>query len=163
MESVRYADTIRLLLAAEVEFIVVGMAAGIIQGAPTVTFDLDIVHHRTPDNVGRLLTVLEQVHAIARYDERKIKPGPSHLLGPGHVLLTTDYGDFDCLGEIDQQLSFDDLLPRSVEVDFEGMRVRVLELATLIEFKRRAGRPKDMAVLHLLQATLDEVRRLPAK
>jgi len=43
------------------------------------------------------------------------------------------------------------------------MRVRVLDLATLIDVKRRAGRPKDLAVIHLLEATLDEVRRMTAK
>jgi len=35
----------------------------------------------------------------------------------------------------------------------------VLELATLLEVKRRAGRPKDLAVLPFLEATIDEIAK----
>lgn len=101
MASARYVETLKLLVAAKVEFIVVGMAAGILQGVPATTLDLDVVHRRTPDNVDRLLGVLREIRAVARGDERRLAPGPSHLLGPGHILLSTDHGDFDCLGTVD--------------------------------------------------------------
>lgn len=39
-------EVIELLCRHEVEFIVVGMTAGILQGAPAVTFDLDILYAR---------------------------------------------------------------------------------------------------------------------
>jgi hypothetical protein len=159
MASARYADTLRLLVAAEVEFIVVGMAAGILQGVPAVTLDLDIVHRRTPENVARLLAVLHSVHAVARNDERRLTPGASHLLGPGHILLSTDNGDFDCLGTVDSDKSFEDLLPLTRAIAFEQSQIRVLDLAVLIEVKRRAGRPKDLALLPVLEATLDERNR----
>jgi hypothetical protein len=159
-----YADTIKLLAQTRVEFVVVGMAAGILQGAPSVTLDLDIVHRRTPENVERLLRVLDQIHAIARNDERKLKPNASHLIGPGHILLSTDNGDFDCLGEIDGGKSYDDLFPHSSIVALDdGSQARVLNLEMLIEVKRRAGRPKDMSVMHVLEATLDEARHAAAK
>jgi hypothetical protein len=38
------------LVAHDVEFIVVGGVAAVLQGAPVVTFDLDILHRRTPEN-----------------------------------------------------------------------------------------------------------------
>jgi predicted nucleotidyltransferase len=156
MASVRYVETLRLLVEAEVEFIVVGMAAGILQGAPATTLDLDIVHKRSPENVTRLLSVLQSIHAVARNDERRIAPGASHLLGPGHILLTTDNGDFDCLGTVDDNKSFEDLLPHSRSIKLDDAEVRVLDLPELIEVKRRAGRAKDRAVLPVLEATLDE-------
>jgi hypothetical protein len=159
MASVRYVETLRRLVQADVDFIVVGMAAGILQGAPAITLDLDIVHRRTPENVARLLAVLQAIHAVARNDDRRIVPGPSHLLGPGHILLTTDNGDFDCLGTVDSDKSFDDLLPFSRAIRFDAVEIRVLDLATLIEVKRRAGRPKDLAVLPVLEATLEERNR----
>ena len=77
---------------AGVEAIVVGMAAAVIQGAPTMTWDLDVVHRRTPDNVQRLLGVLNDIDAVARGDARRLKPNASHLLGPGHILLETRFG-----------------------------------------------------------------------
>jgi hypothetical protein len=40
-----------------------------------------------------------------------------------------------------------------------GRTVRVLSLPALIEAKERAGRPKDLAVLPVLRATLDETNR----
>jgi hypothetical protein len=42
-----------------------------------------------------------------------------------------------------------------------GRAVRVLTLSALIEAKERAGRPKDLAALPVLRATLDELRRRP--
>ncbi|MEZ4293931.1 MAG: hypothetical protein R3B70_03060 [Polyangiaceae bacterium] len=44
----------RSLQEAGVELVVVGGTAAVLQGAPVVTFDLDIVHRRTPENVSRL-------------------------------------------------------------------------------------------------------------
>ena len=156
-------EALELLIAAEVELVVVGMAAAILQGAPMLTADIDIVHRRTPENVERLLKVLQSLDAVYRGDPRKIRPGPSHLLGPGHQLLTTRKGDLDCLGTIGSaghELGYDDLLPDAIEMDLgEGRRCRVLALAKLIEVKRQAGRPKDLAVLPVLTATLDEINR----
>lgn len=42
------------LCDADIEFIIVGGAAAVLQGAPITTTDLDIVHRRTPENVARL-------------------------------------------------------------------------------------------------------------
>jgi hypothetical protein len=159
MASARYVETLRLLVDAQVEFVVVGMAAGILQGAPTITLDLDIVHRRTPENVARLLSVLQRVHAVARNDESRIAPGTSHLLGPGHILLTTDHGDFDCLGSVDGDKTYEDLLPLSRAISLDQNEIRVLDLAALIDVKRRAGRPKDLALLPVLEATLEESKR----
>jgi hypothetical protein len=44
----RSFDVIELLVRHDVEFIVVGMTAGVLHGAPAVTFDLDIVTRVTP-------------------------------------------------------------------------------------------------------------------
>jgi hypothetical protein len=49
---------IEALVNAQIEFIVVGGAAAVLHGAPTTTQDLDIVHHRTPENIARLATLL---------------------------------------------------------------------------------------------------------
>jgi len=35
------------LLAADVEFVLVGGLATVVQGAPLTTFDVDVVHRRT--------------------------------------------------------------------------------------------------------------------
>jgi len=143
-----------------VEFIVVGMTAGVLRGAPVTTVDVDIVHRRIPENVARLLGVLAELDAVYRHDPRRLRPNASHLLGPGHQLLTTTYGDLDCLGAIDQGKSYEDLLPQASEMSLgEGLSVRVLALSALIEMKERSARPKDLAVIPVLRATLDELSR----
>lgn len=47
-------EILKRLVDERVEVIVVGMTAGVIQGVPTTTWDLDVVHRRSPENVQRL-------------------------------------------------------------------------------------------------------------
>jgi hypothetical protein len=160
MPRARFAEILRLLAENEVEFVVVGMTAGILHGAPVTTIDLDVVHRRSPENVARLLRVLVELDATYRHDPRHLRPRESHLVGPGHQLLSTAYGDLDCLGTIDQNRGYEELLGHTMEMKLTGgWTVRVLSLAALIEAKERSGRPKDLAVLPVLRATLDETTR----
>jgi hypothetical protein len=161
MSGASFDEILRVLLEEQVEFIVVGMAAAVLQGAPTTTFDIDIVHRRTPENVRRLVAALSRLGAVFRNDPRRIEPNESHLTGPGHALLETRFGDLDCLGAIDGDQTFETLQDRSEELQFDTTtRFRVVSLAVLIDIKRRAARPKDLAALPLLEATLEEARRL---
>jgi predicted nucleotidyltransferase len=157
MNRARYAEVLRRLAANDVEFIVVGMMAGVLRGVPLLTADLDLVHRRSADNVSRLLQVLAGLDATYRHDPRRLRPGESHLMGPGHQLLVTTHGDLDCLGTVGDGQSYEDLLDRAPALSLgEGMSVRVIDLPTLIELKEKAGRPKDLAALPVLRATLSE-------
>jgi hypothetical protein len=142
-----------------VDFIGVGMVSAILQGVPLTTMDLGIVHRRTPENVERLLRVLADVDAVARNDPRRLRPNETHLLGPGHVLLRTRFGDFDCLGTIDEGRSYEDLLPVSVPLEFEGRTLRFLSLREVLAIKKRAGRPKDLAAIPYIESTIQEIER----
>ena len=155
-------EILRRLAAGHVELIVVGMAAGVLRGAPVTTVDLDIVHRRHPDNVARLLRVLGDLDATYRHDPRRLRPAESHLVGPGHQLLVTTCGDLDCLGTVGGGRSYEDLLARAPELDLgNGLVVHVIDLPTLIELKEKAGRPKDLAALPVLRATLAETLKRP--
>ena len=146
------------LCDAGVEFIVVGGAAAVLQGAPITTNDLDIVHRRTPENVARLLEVMLQLDAIMRYDfaHRGLRPTAEMLSGRGQINLSTSLGPFDPLCQLDEGRGYDELLAHSETVVEEGRMLRVLDLQTLIEVKTKAGRPKDRIVLPVLVATLQE-------
>jgi hypothetical protein len=134
--------------------------AGVLRGAPVMTADLDIVHRRSPQNVARLLRVLAGLEAIYRHDPRRLRPAESHLMSPGHQLLTTTHGDLDCLGTVGEGQGYEDLVGRAPELDLgDGVAVKVVDLPTLIELKERAARPKDLAVLPVLRATLAESLR----
>jgi hypothetical protein len=160
MASARVADLLRELTREKVEFIVVGMASAVLHGAPLLTLDLDLVHRRSVENVERLLRVLERVNARYRDDPRNLRPTASHLIGPGHQLLTTSLGDIDVLGSIDGDRTYEDILAHTVPMDLDAdVTLRVLDLEEYIGMKERARRPKDLAALPALRATLEEMRK----
>ncbi len=151
----RPAEAIRLLLEHEVDFLVVGMVAAVLQGAPVATFDVDILHRRTPENVERLMRLLGRVNATYRDPAgRRLPPVAQNLLGTGHNLFRTDVGDLDVLGTLHEGRGYDDLLPLCVELLLAGKALRVLGLEALIAEKERTGREKDLAVLPLLRRPL---------
>ncbi|MCB9740507.1 MAG: hypothetical protein H6747_14685 [Deltaproteobacteria bacterium] len=137
-----------------VDFVVVGAAAAVLQGAPLGTLDLDIVHARTPDNVRRLKAVLDGLDAIYRHQHgRRLAARADILLGPGHNLFETRIGPLDALGALDGA-DFEALVPLSRWIDYDGRPVRVLGIETLIAMKRRAGRPKDLLAIPILERML---------
>ncbi|MCB9585041.1 MAG: hypothetical protein H6718_06560 [Polyangiaceae bacterium] len=139
------------LREASVRFIVVGGAAAVLHRAPVTTVDLDIVHDRDPENVDRLLAVLQQLDARVRDPAgRVIRPAASHLVGPGQSLLTTTLGDLDCLGTLHDGRGYAELEPHTERIQDGNDDLLVLDLATLIEVKTKAGRPKDRIVVPVL-------------
>ena len=57
---------LKKLVDHRVNFIVVGGVSAVLRGAPTSTFDLDVVHSRKAANVRRLLTALQELDAHYR-------------------------------------------------------------------------------------------------
>jgi hypothetical protein len=157
-----FLTMLETLARHRVDFIVVGGVCAVLQGAPLSTFDLDVVHSRTPDNLQRLLAALQELDAIYREQpHRRLRPGLSHLASSGHQLLLTTSGWLDVLATLSGDRGYDELLPHTVEGTLsEGLKVRLLNLATLIVVKEEAGRDKDKAVLPILRRTLEEKEQL---
>ncbi|QTA80085.1 Uncharacterized protein dnl_23720 [Desulfonema limicola] len=149
------SDLIGGLSQAGIEFVIVGGLAAVIQGAPFTTMDLDIVHHQKEENISKLLNFLKQIDAhYRRPDDKIIEPGKQDLAAKGHVLLSTSLGPLDILAFIEKGYSYQDILPNSVEIEFRGYKIRVLELETLIELKSNSGNSKDLCRLPILKETL---------
>jgi hypothetical protein len=143
------------LLAAEVEVVLVGGLAAVVQGAPVTTFDVDVVHRRTGENVDRLITFLTSIGARYRnHPGPPLPPKRSALLGPGHSLFMTDLGPLDALGAIEGGADYDQLLPESLPVPMGGRTVHVLSLAKIVALKRASSDPKDKLRLPVLEAVL---------
>ena len=161
MPELSYAATLRALQDGSVNFILVGGLAAVLNGAPINTFDVDVVHSRDPANIDRLLQVLDALDAVFRIQpERRLKPNASHLASSGHLNLVTRYGPLDVLGTIGRNLGYEELISRSAELDIgPGLRIRVLDLETLIAVKEELGGDKDRAALPILRRTLEEKRR----
>ena len=57
-----------------------GGAAAVLHGAPITTEDLDIVHRRSPENVSRLKSLLDELDARVReLADRRLRPQESAL------------------------------------------------------------------------------------
>jgi hypothetical protein len=158
-----FLAVLRALHEGGVEFAVVRGLAAVLNGAPVNTFDLDIVPARDEANVVKLLHVLDTIDAIYRMQPgRRLKPDASHLRSPGHHNLITSCGPLDVLGTIGRGLSYEDLLPHTIEMETGGgVRVRVLNLATIIALKEELASEKDLAVLPILRRTLEQKQRGP--
>lgn len=158
----RFFKLLEVLVRHEVEFVIVGGVAALLEGAPILTLDLDVVYRRTEDNIRRLLSALEEIHA--RYRDpagRLIFPDTIRLRTNRFNLLVTDLGALDLLSDLGEGLAFEDLPERTRSYDVAGVRVRALDLKTLIEVKERVNRDKDRAALPVLRRTLEMKKSEP--
>jgi hypothetical protein len=162
-ESVDFQALLHALQRGEVEFVVIGGFAATLHGSARLTRDLDVVYGRSRENIARLARALESLQPYLRgappglpfrWDEPTIRMGLNFT-------LTTTSGPLDVLGEVAGGGGFDELAATSVEGEVFGMRVKVVDLATLIRLKRAAGRPKDFEAIAELEALLEERERLP--
>ena len=145
------------LLKADVDFILVGGLAAVIQGAPLTTIDVDIVHDQSPENIAKLLAFLKSVNVhFRRPDDSVIKPRAEDLSGKGHALFSTRSGPL-FLAIIEEGKTYKDLLVHAVEIEFRGFALRVLGLKTIIELKRNSTDPKEKQRLPLLRETLRQL------
>jgi hypothetical protein len=161
MQEPDLIGTLRSLCEHDIQFILVGGLAAVLNGAPVHTYDADVVYAQEPGNIERLSGVLQKIDAVFRIQpERRLRPTASHLAAGGHLNLMTSLGHLDLLGTIGQGLGYTDLLPLSDEMAIgEGFSVRVLNLETLISVKEQLGSQKDLAVLPILRQTLRESKK----
>ena len=97
----RYFQLLELLSRHDVDFIVIGGVAAILEGVPITTLDLDIVYDRSPKNLERLLEVLRTVEAHYRDPAgRHIVPDLDKLATIRINLLRTNLGPLDVLASM---------------------------------------------------------------
>jgi hypothetical protein len=141
----RFAELLKVLAAGQVDFVLVGGVAAAAHGSPRSTQDLDIVYGRGLENLRRIVNTLAPHHPYLRgappglpfrFDRETLQAGLNFT-------LTTDLGWIDLLGEIAGAGTFEELLPHTLEVEVFGIVCRVLDLETLIQAKKAAGRVKD--------------------
>lgn len=156
-----FSELLPLLVGHGVRFIVIGGGAAIAHGLARLTYDVDVVYARDPDNIRNLSAALRNHQPYLRgappglpfrWDERTIQAGLNFT-------LTTRAGDLDLLGEVTGGGSYENLLPFSEEMTTFNVRCRFVTLERLIQLKRAAGRPKDLEVIAELQALLEERSR----
>ena len=130
-----------------VEFLVVGLSAAALQGAPAVTQDIDLWFRDLSDP--RFQEIVRRVGAT--YVPPSIT-NPPLLVGSGVAL-------FDLVVHMHGLRSFDEEYAGAIEIEIvPGVSARVLPLERIVASKRAAGRDKDLAILPVLEDALRTIR-----
>jgi hypothetical protein len=141
-----------------VQYVTIGGIAIQAHGGQRLTQDLDIAIDTTGENVQRLADALLDLDArILGPDGRRSQSTPSAqlLASSDQWHLITPHGPLDVLTLPAHLGSFAQLRARAHEVALGELTVPIAHREDLLEMKRAAGRPQDLADVRLLEA-LDE-------
>jgi hypothetical protein len=134
-----FRDLLRVFVAHDVRFLVVGAYALAVLGRPRATGDLDVWIDATPENAPRALAALRDfgapLHDLCREDLSR--PGVIYQIGLPPLRI-------DILTAIDG-VEFGVAWPRRMAADFDGVEVPVIGREDFLVNKRATGRLKDRA------------------
>lgn len=157
----RPAEIFATLSEYHVSYVVIGGLAAVLHGSPTITADADICAERTPQNLGRLASALDALHARVRTaaepDGVPFTPDATLLSRVRILNLTTDFGDLDVTFQPAGFAGFQDLADHATVVSVGDAAVQIAALDDVIRSKEMANRPKDHATLPILYALRDEI------
>jgi predicted nucleotidyltransferase len=143
------AEVARRLEQAGLEAVLIGNAAAALQGAPVTTIDFDFLFRPTPANIRKLKTLARRLGAIIL---RPYYPA-SDLY---RVVREDDGLQVDFMATIHGIRSFEGLRDRASVITIENVPLHVASLEDIVRSKRAAGRPRDRAVLAILEKALEE-------
>jgi hypothetical protein len=133
---------LRALLRRKVNFIIVGLSAAALQGAPVVTQDVDLWFENLSDP-----SIREALRDVgAAYIPPSIQNPP--MFAGGGVEL------FDIVLTMHGLGAFSEELPNCLEVELGRYKLKVLGLHRILASKRAANRMKDRLVIPVLEDSL---------
>lgn len=139
------------LVRNKVEFMVVGLAAATLQGAPVVTQDVDLwFRDVTEPGVEKALKKVRGFYAP-----------PTGKTPPMFVGKAVQL--FDIVVRMDGLKSFEKEKGNLIQVRLGRTKIPVLKLERIIASKKAAGRDKDKLVMKALNDTLKAVREKSEK
>ena len=126
----------------------IGNAAAALQGSPVTTLDLDFMFRKTPTNIRKLKGVADDLDAVVM---RPFYPTSDMY----RVVRDSEALQLDFMAKIDGIRSFERPRAGASPIDFGRHPILVASLRDVIKSKRAAGRPQDLAVIPVLEQTLD--------
>ncbi|HEY1683273.1 MAG TPA: hypothetical protein VGG19_00800 [Tepidisphaeraceae bacterium] len=144
-----------------IPFVIVGGVAAITHGTNRITEDLDIcapLDHETAVRIIRAFSDLEPKWWVRR-DLPVIKEDSANLRDLKNMYLITTWGRIDILGEVPGVGNFDEIKSRAVTMLFGETLCQVIDLDTLIQSKKTAGRVKDKKDLRELLLIRDMLKQ----
>lgn len=143
----------------DVDYVIVGGIAMQAHGGQRLTQDLDIAIAASGENLTRLAAALVDLDArILGPDGRRSAstPGVALLGSSDQWHLVTAHGLLDVVTLPAHLGPFDEMRARAHETPLGDLLVPVAHRDDLLEMKRAAGRPQDLADIRLLESLDDE-------
>lgn len=141
---------------AKLEAVLIGNAAAALQGAPVTTVDFDFLFRNTSRNRAKLRELARSLHATVLR--------PYYPASDLYRITRDDDGlQIDFMGTIHGVRSFEGVRDRAASVEIDGIALRVASLEDIIRSKKAARRPRDLAVLSVLEKALEASRQPQAK
>ena len=136
---------IEALEAEKVRFIVIGMTAGVLQGTPVTTFDVDLWMDLPSRQYIKVMNLALKVGAQMVANTVAVLPGDLPI---------------NFVYSVAGLNSFESEYRKARKLKWMGRRVAVLPLERIYASKKCVGRPKDLAHLPLLEQTIRLQRHL---
>jgi hypothetical protein len=143
------AEIARCLERLHFDAVLIGNAAAALHGAPVTTVDFDFMFRKTPANLRKLKALASALGATIL---RPYYPA-SDLF---RVSRDEDGLQLDFMATIHGVRTFAGLRDRSVKMTVGGAAIHVAALADVIKSKKAARRPRDLAVIDILERTREE-------
>jgi len=138
------------------EAVLVGNAAAALQGAPVTTLDFDFMFRKTPANLNKLKKLARRLNAVILR--------PYYPVSDLYRVVVEDTGlQLDFMSVLHGIRSFASLRSRADRATFGRAKLWIASLDDVIASKRALGRPRDLAVLDVLERTAREQRRRQKK
>lgn len=152
------SELFRALAAHDVEYVTIGGIAVQAHGGQRMTRDLDITIASSRENLECLARALVALDArILGPDGERSRdvPSPAFLASSDQWHMTTRHGELDIVTLPAHLGSFAEMRGRAHVVTLDGFSVPVACRDDLIQLKRAAGRPQDLADIELLESLDD--------
>jgi predicted nucleotidyltransferase len=129
------ARLLEALEAEQIQFMLIGMSAAIVQGVMETTLDVDIWINLPPRQYMRVQQVARRVGGV---------------VAANTVVYLEDGTPVNFIFAVDGLKSFESEVENTERLKFHGKRIRVLKLERILKSKETVARDKDLAhIIHI--------------
>jgi len=130
--------------------VLIGNAGAAMHGAPVTTIDLDFLIRRTPANRKKLTAIAAELGATLYTPFYPV----SRVL---RMMNDDETLQVDFMDEVSGIRSFEGVRKRAHRVPVGASTICLASLADIIKMKKATNRPRDRAVLEILEKTLEAI------
>jgi predicted nucleotidyltransferase len=152
-EPLRLRELLDRLASAQIDFVVVGGLAVNAWGYLRGTRDVDLVPDPAAPNLEKLDSVLRELDGKVDVGGQLLEASAirTFLWAGDRTLVATELGLVDVLQGLPQVPPFATLAEAAIEIEMDGISIRVCSLEHLLQMKRASDRPRDRDDLEELE------------